>query len=149
MKKDVQQNINLFLELTKEKISRLFYAIERIETKASIIIGFLGIILGYILVSANKNFLELTISNLGILSLFISFFFAISIILTAKYRDDPDPEKILHKYKDKNPEKVKEQLLANLIDSYNKNKSKLSKKVKLLKYSFGFLLLGLILLVIG
>lgn len=149
MKKDAQQNINLFLNLTKERISRLFYAIERIETKASIIIGFLGVILGYILVSTNNNFLELTILNLGILSLFISFVFAILIILTVKYRDDPDPAKLFHKYKDENPEEVREQLLANLIDCYNKNKFKSSKKVKLLKHSLGFLLLGLILLAIG
>lgn len=144
-----EQNTKLFLEITKERISRLFYAVERIETKASIIIGFLGIVLSYILISADKNFWELTIFNLGVLSFFISFIFAFSIIITLKYRDDPNPEKFSHKYKDVNPRDVEKQLLSNLIDSYNKNKSKLKIKSILLKHSFGFLIIGLILLSIG
>lgn len=149
MKKDVQQNINLFLELTKERIGRLFYAIERIETKASIIIGFLGIVLGYILVGTDRIFWELTIFNLGVLSLLISFILAFSIIITLKYRDDPDPEKLFCKYKDINPQEVKEQLLSNLIDSYNENKPKLRMKAIFFKHSLGFLIVGLILLAIG
>ncbi len=142
MKKDVQQNINLFLELTKKRISRLFYAIERIETKASIIIGFLGIFLGYILVSTDKKNL------FGIIALSISFLFAILTIFTAEYRDDPDPKKILRWYINKNHKDVKRELFENLVKSYERNKSQLSEKVSLLKYSFGFLVLGLILLAV-
>ena len=147
--KSNEQNTNLFLELTKERISRLFYAIERIETKASVIIGFLGIVLGYILASTDKTFWKLTIFNLGVLSLLISFVLAFLIIITLKYRDDPNPEKFSRKYKDISPQEVKEQLLSNLIDSYNENKPKLRMKAILFKHSFGFLIAGLILLAIG
>jgi len=145
---DKNSKISFFLEIAREKISRLFYAVERIETKASIIIGFVGVMLGYILASFDKYSLRLTMLSLSITFLFISFVFAILVILTEKYRSDPDLEKLYYKYKNKNSEEVKKQLFLNLTDSYNENKTQLHGKVKLLKHSLIFLLLGLFLLVI-
>ena len=71
------------------------------------------------------------------------------VIFTEKYRDDPDVGKTFKKYIDTDNRELREGLLQKLISSYQISKSNLEKKVVFLKYSFLFLGIGLILLIMS
>ena len=138
------ETLELIYNEVKDALNTQFQSVEGLNTKASIIIGFVGVIIGISLnLYSDENpplFIESMLLFLG--AAFLSFF----AYKVEGYRRDPEPRALTVNYLRKDDKKVKKQLIDNFIRSYEDNKKRIEKKVKYINYSIILLFIGLILL---
>jgi hypothetical protein len=120
---------------------------EGLNTKASVIIGFVGVIIGISLqlYSQSNSYLF----GSGMTLFMISIFFSFSAYKGKRYRKDPEPRALTVKYLMEDDKTVKKQLIDNFIVSFEDNKTKIEEKVKYINYSIIFLFIGLIVLILS
>ena len=138
------ETLELIYNEVKDALNMQFQSLDGLNTKASIIIGFVGVIIGISLnLYSDENphlFIESMLLFLG--AAFLSFF----AYKVEGYRRDPEPRKLTEKYLREDDKKVKKQLIDNFIQSYEDNEIKIEKKVKYINYSLILLFIGLIVL---
>ena len=128
-------------------LNRQFQSLDGLNTKASVIVGFIGVILG---ISLNLYPHSNPYLFGSCMTLFlISIFFALSAYKVESYRRDPEPRKLTENYLKEDSEKVKKKLIDNFIQSVEDNKIKINKKVKYINYSLVLLYIGLIVLTLS
>ena len=141
------ETLELIYNEVKDALNMQFQSMEGLNTKASIIIGFVGVIIG---ISLNLYSDENPHLFIGSMFLFLgAAFLSFSAYKVKSYRRDPKPRKITEKYLKENGKKVKKQLIDNFIQSYEDNKNRIEKKVKYINYSLIFLFIGLIVLTLS
>lgn len=141
------ETLELIYGEVKNALNMQFQSIDGQNTKASIIIGFVGLIIGISLnlYSYSNPYLFGSCMTL----LLISAFFSFSAYRTKSYRSDPEPRALTEKYLGEESEKVKKQLIDNFIRSYEDNKDRIERKVRHVNYSLTLLFIGLILLTLS
>jgi hypothetical protein len=77
----------------------------------------------------------------------ISIFFSFSAYKIKSYRRDPEPRALRDGYLTTDDKTVKEQLIANFIESFEENKTNIEEKGKYINYSLILLFVGLIVLI--
>jgi len=128
-------------------LNRQFQSLDGLNTKASVIVGFIGVILG---ISLNLYPHSNPYLFGSCMTLFlISIFFALSAYKVESYRRDPEPRKLTENYLKEDSEKVKKKLIDNFIQSVEDNKIKINKKVKYINHSLVLLYIGLIVLTLS
>ena len=141
------ETLELVYNEVKDALNMQFQLMEGLNTKASVIVGFVGVIIGISLnLYSGENthlFIESMLFFLG--AAFLSF----SAYKVESYRRDLEPRKITEKYLREDDKKVKKQLIDNFIQSYKDNEIKIEKKAKYINYSFILLFIGLILLTLS
>jgi len=141
------ETLELIYNEVKDALNTQFQSVEGLNTKASIIIGFVGVIIGISLnLYSDENhhlFIESMLLFLG--AAFLSFF----AYKVEGYRRDPEPRKLTEKYLREDDKKVKKQLIDNFIQSFEDNKTKIEEKVKYINYSLILLFIGLIVLILS
>ena len=136
--------LELVYNAVKDALNMQFQSLEGLNTKASVIIGFVGVIIG---ISLNLYSDENPHLFIGSVLLFLGAAFLSFFAYKAKsYRRDPKPRKFTEKYLREDDKKVKKQLIDNFIQSYEDNKNRIEKKVKYINYSLILLFIGLIVL---
>ena len=141
------ETLELVYKEVGSALNRQFQSLDGLNTKASVIVGFIGVILG---ISLNLYPHSNPYLFGSCMTLFlISIFFALSAYKVESYRRDPEPRKLTEKYLEDNAKKVKKQLIDNFIWSYEDNKIKIKKKVKYINYSLVLLYIGLIVLTLS
>ena len=137
------ETLELIYNEVKDALNTQFQSVEGLNTKSSIIIGFVGVIIGISLnLYSDENlhlFIESMLLFLG--AAFLSFF----AYKVEGYRRDPEPRALTEKYLREDDKKVRKQLIDNFIQSFDDNKIKIEKKVKYINYS----LIGLIVLILS
>ncbi|HIH36441.1 MAG TPA: hypothetical protein HA232_00840 [Methanocellales archaeon] len=118
----------------KDALNNPFQSIENLDTKASVIIGFVGVIIGISLNLYPPSSSYLFGSYMTVFLL--SFFFSFSAYKTERYRSDPEPRKLTEKYLRERDYTVKKQLIDNFIQSHEDNKKRIDKKARYLNHSF-------------
>ena len=141
------ETLELIYNEVKDALNMQFQSMEGLNTKASVIIGFVGVIIGISLnLYSDENphlFIGSMLLFLG--AAFLSFF----AYKVEGYRRDPEPRKLTEKYLREDDKKVKKQLIDNFIQSFEDNKIKIEKKVKYINYSLILLFIGLIVLTLS
>jgi phosphate/sulfate permease len=140
----VFQEVNARLEMQ-------FRAKSALDTKASIIFGFCGVILASSLWSSQNNgqtlYIWLTMSPL--LFVFFAAIFSLIAYCVVAYRRDPEPRPLVENYLGRMSNETEKQILDNWVVSFEENECKIKRKVKFVKLSFLFLTFGIILFVVG
>ena len=138
------ETLDLVFNEVKDALNTQFQSVEGLNTKASIIIGFVGVIIGISLNLYSDENPHLFIGSMLLLlgAAFLSFF----AYKVEGYRRDPEPRALTVNYLRKDDKKVKKQLIDNFIRSYEDNKKRIEKKAKYINYSIILLFIGLILL---
>ena len=141
------ETLELVYNEVKGALNTQIQSLDGLNTKASVIIGFIGVILGISLNLYPHSNPYLFGSCMTLL--LISSFFALSAYRVESYRRDPEPRKLTENYLRDDSEKVKKQLIDNFIQSFENNKIKIKKKVKYINYSLILLFIGLIVLTLS
>jgi hypothetical protein len=141
------ETLELVYKEVDSALNRQFQSLDGLNTKASVIVGFIGVILG---ISLNLYPHSNPYLFGSCMTLFlISIFFALSAYKVESYRRDPEPRKLTENYLKEDSEKVKKKLIDNFIQSVEDNKIKINKKVKYINYSLVLLYIGLIVLTLS
>lgn len=153
MEKIDTENLKLLFQVTKDELVYQMDVGDKLNTKASTIMGFIGVIVGvifgftfYLKSLSPQVFYSLKISTLFLI---ISFIFALFGFKNEVYRYDPEPKKLVEKYLLENHEKTMETITYNYVESYEENKKKLVKKARNINISLYLIFLSLIILTFG
>ena len=139
------ETLDLVYNEVKDALNMQFQSMDGLNTKASVIIGFVGVIIGISLqlYSQSNSYLFGSCMTLFLISIFFSF----SAYKIKSYRRDPEPRELTEKYLREDDKEVKKQLIDNFIASFEENKNKIEEKVKYINYSLILLFVGLIVLI--
>jgi hypothetical protein len=139
------ETLELIYNEVRDALNMQFQSMEGLNTKASVIIGFAGVIIGISLqlYSQSNSYLFGSCMTLFMISIFLSF----SAYKVKDYKRAPKPRELTVKYLNEDEKKVKKQLIDYFIQSFEDNKTKIEEKVKYINYSLIFLFLGLIVLI--
>ena len=139
------ETLDLVYNEVKDALNMQFQSMDGLNTKASVIIGFVGVIIGISLqlYSQSNSYLFGSCMTLFMISIFFSF----SAYKIKSYRRDPEPRDLTEKYLREDDKEVKKQLIDNFIASFEENKNKIEEKVKYINYSLILLFVGLIVLI--
>ena len=141
------ETLELIYNEVKDGLNTQFQSLDRLNTKASVIIGSVGVIIGLSLQSYPQSNSYLFGSSMTLLMIGIAL--SLSACKVKSYRRDPEPRALTIIYLREDGKKVKKQLIDNFIASYEDNKTKIEKKVKYINYSLAFSFVGLIVLILS
>ncbi|KAF5437576.1 hypothetical protein C5S35_03375 [Candidatus Methanophagaceae archaeon] len=141
------ETLDLVYNEVKDALNMQFQSMDELNTKASVIIGFVGVIIGISLqlYSQSNSYLFGSCMTLFLISIFFSF----SAHKGKRYRKYPEPRALTVKYLMGNDKTVKKQLIDNFIVSFEDNKTKIEEIFKYISYSLIFLFIGLIVLILS
>ena len=141
------ETLELIYNEVKDRLNTQFQSSDGINTKASVIIGFVGVMIGISLqlYSQSNSYLFGSSMTLLMISIFLSF----SAYKSKSYRRDPEPRDLTEKYLREDDKEVKKQLIDNFIVSFEDNKTKIEEKVKYINYSLILLFIVLIVLILS
>jgi len=141
------ETLELIYNEVKDRLNTQFQSLDGLNTKASVIIGFVGVIIGISLqlYSQSNSYLFGSCMTLFMISIFFSF----SAYKIKSYRRDPEPRALRDGYLTTDNKTVKEQLIANFIESFEENKTKIEEKGEYINYSLILLFVGLIVLILS
>lgn len=138
----------LIYEEVKRRLIEQSVSIKTIDTKAALILSFVGAILAGLVnsswfnsLSSNYHFLILTPLGLACIA-------SLATLLVRSYRSDPDPKNLINRYKDKTEAQTRGQLTKNYEEVFTKNEPKITNKARLSKVSFVLLAIAAIVLIL-
>lgn len=131
----------------KDQLNTQFQSIDSLNTKASVVIGFIGVIIGISLSLYPHSNSYLFGSSMALF--LVSIFFSFSAYKSESYRRDPEPRTLTVNYLMEDDKKVKKQLIDNFIQSYEDNNNRIKKKAGNINYSLILLFIGLILIILS
>ena len=141
------ETLELVYNEVKDALNTQLQSLDGLNTKASVIIGFVGVIIG---ISLNLYSYSNVYLFGSCMTLFLtSIFFTLSAYKVKSYRRDPEPETLTIKYLRDDCKTVKKQLIDNFIQSFKDNEINIDEKVKYINYSLILLFVGLIILTIS
>ena len=151
-KKPKPETLELMYKEVKDRLDSQFNSISDLDKKAITAIGFVGIVVGFILKwsetllsTKNIRICLYVLSIISILSFLISIYFALIAFKVKGYRRDPNPMKLIQHYSYKEKYEVLEQIVDNIADSHKENDISIIKKGKNINRAILFFFLGLIL----
>jgi len=136
----------IIFDIIEKRINYLWNSSDRIDAKASTLIGFEGVIISILFSTYSLVEPAVTTFITGTIFLFISLFLAILSIKSYEFRMDPNPRGLYEGYIEKKAEDTLEAITVNIIHSFEKNEKIICTKAKLLNYGFYFLLFSLIII---
>ncbi len=141
------ETLELVYNEVKDALNTQFQSLDGLNTKASVIVGFVGVTIG---ISLNLYLHSNSYLFGSCMTLFlISIFSALYAYKVENYWRDPEPQKLMEKYLRKDVEHVKRQLILNFIQSFENNEIKIKRKAKYINYSLILLFIGLIVLTLS
>ena len=141
------ETLELIYNEVKDRLNTQFQSLDGLNTKASVIIGFVGVIIGISLqlYSQSNSYLFGSCMTLFLISIVFSF----SAYKIKSYRRDPEPRDLTEKYLREDDKEVKKQLIDNFIESFEENNTKIEEKGEYINYSLILLFVGLIVLILS
>lgn len=136
----------IIFDIIEKRINYLWTSSDRIDAKASTLIGFEGVIISILFFTYSLVKPAVTTFITGTIFLFISLFLAILSIKSYEFRMDPKPRGLYEGYIEKRAEDTLDAITVSIIDSFEKNEKIICTKAKLLNYGFFLLLFSLIII---
>jgi len=141
------ETLELIYNEVKDALNTQIQSLDGLNTKASVIVGFVGVIIG---ISLNLYSYSNSYLFGSCMTLFLtSIFFTLYAYKIESWRSDPEPRTLTEKYLRESDKRVKKQLIDNFIQSFEDNKIKIEKKVKYINYSLTLSFIGLIVLTLS
>lgn len=150
-----ENNVDIILEICKEAVSLQLQQKASIETKASALIGFSGVIFA-LLMGAIDTLQKLPVVNqclivLSIVLFAISIIISISITQVRQYRVYPNIITLSTDYIKSSELETKQQLIKNFVNNWKHNNDILERNANSLRWALrfnisAFLILGIALL---
>ena len=141
------ETLELVYSEVKDALNTQFQSLDGLNTKASVIVGFVGVTIG---ISLNLYLHSNSYLFGSCMTLFlISIFFALYAYRVENYRRDPEPRKLAENYLREGDKKVKKRLIGNFIQSFENNEIKIKRKGRYINYSLVLLFIGLIVLTVS
>lgn len=139
---------DLIFKEIKQRLDNQFETLNVLITKTSIVIGLIGVILGFIFTSSSqKNYFFYIVGvTLLLVSLGITIYAG---ILTKKYYRDPEPRPLYENYWKEEEGETKKILASNWVEAFEKNRKTLDLIPLFLNLSVFILFIGLIFLVMA
>ena len=148
-------SVDLIYQISKEAILLQMNQRNSLETKASTLIAFAGVIFA-LSMGALDNLIQLSGLLQSLLVISVIFFFFSIILCTIVswiryYRLHPNIETLARKYTELPEEETKLQITSNLIDDWKSNHKRIEQNALFLRLAFifqtiAFIILGLTLL---
>ena len=139
----------IIFDIIEKRINYLLNSNDKIDEKASALIGFEGVIISILFSTYSLVEPTIGIFILGVIFLFISLFLAILSTRPREFRIDPKPRGLYEGYIEKKTEETLDAITVSIIYSFEENEKINYKKAKLLNYGFYFLLFSLIFIVLS
>jgi len=139
----------IIFDIIEKRIKYLLNSTDRIDTKASTLIGFEGVIISILFSTYSLVKPAVDTFIIGIIFLFISLFLAILSIKSYEFRIDPKPRGLYEGYIEKKAEDTLEAITVSIIYSFEEDEKINYRKAKLLNFGFYFLLLSLIFIILS
>jgi len=136
----------IIFDIIEKRINYLWNSSDRIDAKASTLIGFEGVIISILFSTYSLVKPAVATFITGTIFLFISLFLAILAIKSYEFRMDPKPRGLYEGYIKKRAEDTLEAITVTVIHSFEENEKIICTKAKLLNYGFYFLLFSLIII---
>jgi phosphate/sulfate permease len=137
----------LIYEEVKRRLVEQSASIKTIDTKAALILSFVGAILAGLVNSSWFNGLSSNYHFLILAPLALACIAALATLLVRSYRSDPDPKKLISGYKDKTEAVTRGQLTRNYEEVFTNNEPIILNKARLSKVSFVLLAVATIVLI--
>lgn len=134
---------SLILEKVERQVDVQLEAIERLDTKLSVVLGFCGVIISLVL-QAEK--LPMGFRG-GLVILSLTMLVALWAYGACNVHRDPEPHFLVEHYWDEEQTVVNRALVGGLLGSYARNASTIESKVSALKWTLGGTAIGVMLLV--
>lgn len=136
--------IERIFNIIETRLSSLWQVSDSLDAKGTTILGFGGIIVS-IAFSAYPIMKPIRVLFIiGIIFLLCGILLSSISIKSYKYRHDPKPRGLYEGYADKKDNEVLNQLVQNLIDSYENNEKIIEKKARMIDYGSYSIFVGLI-----
>jgi len=139
----------LIYDEVKRRLTEQSVSIKTIDTKAALILSFIGAILAGLINSSWFNGLSHSYHLLILTPLGLACIAALATLLVRSYRADPDPKKLIEGYSGKTEEATRGQLTKNYEKIYYENEPAIKDKARLSKISFVLLAVATIVLIIA
>src|SRR5882757_4885539 len=139
----------LIFQEIKRRLTEQSTSIKSIDTKAALILSFVGAILAGLVNSSWFNGLSSSYHLLILLPLGLTCLTSLGTLLVRGYRADPDPKGLINGYQDKTQDQTRGQLIKNYEDVYTKNEPTIKDKALLSKVAFILLALATIAIIIS
>lgn len=137
---------DLIYKEVKRRLGEQSTSIKSIDTKAALVLSFVGAILAGLVNSSWFNNLSLSYHLFILAPLGLACITGLATLLVRSYRSDPDPKNLIEGYKNKTEAETKAQLIRNYEDVFSKNEPKVNQKAMLSKISFVFLATSILIL---
>ena len=126
----------LIYEEVKRRLIEQSASIKAIDTKAALILSFVGAIVAGLVNSSWFNNLSRNYHLLILVPLSLTCIAALVTLLVRSYRSDPDPKGLIDGYKDKSEDQTRGQLIKNYEEVFTKNQKPIKDKARYSKLSF-------------
>lgn len=140
---DNLKNIEFIYHLVKDRLESEFNAIDIKNQKTGTIIGFNSVVLS-ITLSYYSNVNLSYLYYVGIILLFLSIIKSFLAYRVTGYRRDPEPKPLWEGYHGKDYKETLEQIITNLVESFNETREKSKRKDMLINLSLIFSISGLL-----
>jgi hypothetical protein len=144
--------LDLVYSEVKERLNLQFEQVEALDTKAAFVVSTASVVVSIAISLPAASYSRLDASTLVIFGAGVAYysyamFAGVRAYLVRTYRRDPEPEPLRDGYLATAPEKTKQQLIENLIDSFNENKEIIRLKAFDVTAAMIFLMVQTLLLV--
>jgi hypothetical protein len=128
---DVPTGIEFVFETAKDKLTQQLASIDQLDTKAGVLVGVLGAAIGVFVQFGHFDHTEKVVIAAILL---LATTFATFSFLVRKYKDAPDPARVIA-FGQLQPDEIKTLTLHDLINAKNENETKLVLKGRLINAS--------------
>jgi hypothetical protein len=142
---------DLILNLTMKRYDTELQRISDLDSKANNMTGYVSIVISLLVGTGTFGVLgKLSISTyyvpyfIGLVLLAVSFLFALSAIAIRKYEFVPKPETLIDEYLTEKSRVVTRKVLATIVAAVTEIREKNEDKALKIRFSWGFLIAGLI-----
>ncbi len=134
------ETIEIIYEAVKERLDIEIGAVDSMDSKAGMLIGFNGVILAVLFqVQAGD---ALWPFRVGLIALFLSLVSGGISFQVGKYRRDPDPRQLRRWYSQKKKREVLSTLIDNMVESYEEVRKKNRFKARYVQLSIYLMIVG-------
>lgn len=146
------ENIDLAFEVMKRKFDFQSDAINTLDSKVGVLLGFIGALTGglFLILINNDPLVTLNLLSVGMFCVFLSF---IALVVSTWPREYSDPPSMHTVYSEESLAKpnlnLKNQFVADIQDCYTKHAKIQRTKAMFYKVALGFLTLAFVLMFLG
>lgn len=139
----------LIFQEVKRRLAEQSASVKSIDTKAALVLSFVGAILAALVNSSWFNSLSQSFHYFILLPLGLTCIASLATLLVRSYRADPDPKALIDGYKDKTEDKTRGQLIKNYEQVFTNNEPTIKNKALLSKITFVLLALAIIVIIVA